>query len=57
MFEVTHDISPIYITEMFKIKGRNHEDAMTLISDSNKNFKTLRPKLNIFKTACLIRVL
>ena len=51
MFKVTHGISPIYITEMFQIKGCNHEDTMTLRSDSNKNFKTPRPKLNIFKNS------
>ena len=43
MFKVTQGISPIYITEMFPIKGCNNEDTMTLRSDSNKKFKT--PKL------------
>ena len=49
MFKVFHGISPSYILEMFQIKGCNHEDTMPLRSDSNKNFKTPRPKLNIFK--------
>ena len=44
MFKVTHGISPIYITE-FQIKGYNSENTMTLRSDSNKNFKTPKPKL------------
>ena len=57
MFKVTQDISPIYITEMFQIKGCNSEDTMTLRSDSNKKFKTPKPKLNMFKTAYLIQVL
>ena len=49
MFKVTHGISPIYITNIFQIKGCNHEGTMTLRSDLNKNFKTPMPKLNIFK--------
>ena len=39
MFKVTQSILPIYITEMFKIKGCNREDTMTLRSDSNENLK------------------
>ena len=38
MFKVTQCISPIYITEMFQIKGCNSEDTVTLRSDSNKKF-------------------
>ena len=57
MYKVTQGISPIYITEMFQIKGCNNEDTMTLRSDSNKNFKTPKPKSNMFKTAYLIQVL
>ena len=49
MFKVTHGISPVYITEMFQIKGCNQDDTLTLRSDSIKNFKTPKPKLNIFK--------
>ena len=49
MFKVTEGISPIYITETFKIKECNSEDTMTLRLDSNKNFKTPKPKLNMFK--------
>ena len=37
MFKVTKGISPIYITEMFQIKGCNGEDTITLRSDSKKN--------------------
>ena len=44
MFEVTQGISPIYITEMFQIKVCNNEDTMTLRPDSNKKFKTPKPK-------------
>ena len=51
MFKVTQGISSIYITEMFQIKGCNNEDTMTLRSDSNKNFKTPKPKLNMFKNS------
>ena len=51
MFKVTQGISPIYITEMFQTKGYNNEDTMTLRSDSNKNFKTPKPKLNMFKNS------
>ena len=51
MFKVTQDISPIYITEMFQNKGRYSEDTMTLRSDSNKEFKTPKPKLNMFKNS------
>ena len=51
MFKVTQGISPIYITEMFQIKGCNNEDTMTLRSDSNKKFKTPKPKLNMFKNS------
>ena len=49
MFKVTHGLSPIYITEMFQIKSSTNDDTMTLRSDSNKNFKTPKPKLNMFK--------
>ena len=49
MFKVTQDISPIYITEMFQIKGCNNGDTMTLRSDSNERFKTPKPKLNMLK--------
>ena len=51
MFKVTQGISPIYIAEMFQIKGCNNEDTMTLRSDSNKNFKTPKPKLNMSKNS------
>ena len=51
MFKVTHGLSPIYITEMFQIKGSTNDDTMTLRSDSNKNFKTPKPKLNMFKNS------
>ena len=51
MFKVTHGISPIYITEMFQIKCCNYEDTISLRSDSTKNFKTPRPRLNIFKNS------
>ena len=51
MFKVTQGNSPIYITEMFQIKGCNNEDTMTLRSDSNTNFKTPKPKLNMFKNS------
>ena len=51
MFKVTHGLSPIYITEMFQIKGSTNDDTMTLCSDSNKNFKTPKPKLNMFKNS------
>ena len=36
MFKVTQGISPIYIMEMFQIKGCKREETMTLGSDSNK---------------------
>ena len=55
MFMVTHGLSPIYIAEMFQIKSSTNDDTMTLRSDSNKNFKTSKPKLNMFKTVYLIR--
>ena len=51
MFNATQGISTIYITEMFQIKGCNSEDTMTFCSDSNKNFKTPKPKLNMFKNS------
>ena len=51
IFKVTQGISPIYVTEMFQIKGCYSEDAMTLRSDSSKNFKTPKPKLNMFKNS------
>ena len=38
MFKVTHGLSPIYITEMFQIKGNTNDDTMTLRSDSNKKY-------------------
>ena len=31
MFKVKHDISLIYITEMFQIKGCNSENTITLV--------------------------
>ena len=51
MFKVTQGISPIYITELFQIKRCNVEDTMTRRSDSNRNFKTPKPKLNMFKNS------
>ena len=48
MFKVTHGFSPIYITEMFQIKNSNNNETMTLCSDSNKTFRTPKPKLNMF---------
>ena len=51
MFKVTHGLSPIYITEMFQIKDSNNNETMTLRSDSNKNFRTPKPKLNMFKNS------
>ena len=56
-FKVTQGISPIYITDMFQIKVCNSEDTITLRSESNKKFKTSKPKLKILKTAYLIWVL
>ena len=44
MFKVTQGILPIYITEMFEIKGCNNEDTMTLRSDQTRNLK--RQNLN-----------
>ena len=38
-FKVTRGISPVYIAEMFQIKGCNSEDTMTLWSDSDKILK------------------
>ena len=49
MFKVTQGIPLIYLSEMFQIKESDSEDTMTLRSDSNKNFKTPKPKLNMFK--------
>ena len=40
IYNVTQGISPIYIAEMYQIKGCNSEDTMTLRSDSNKQQKT-----------------
>ena len=57
MFKVTQGNSPIYIPEMFQIKGCNNEDTMTLRSDSNKKFKTPKPKLKMLKIAYLIQAL
>ena len=51
MFKVTQGISPIYIMEMFQIKGCNSEDKMTLLSDSKKYFKTPKHDLNIFENS------
>ena len=51
MFKVTHGLSPIYITEMFQIKDSNNNETMTLRSDSNKKFRTPKPKLNMFKNS------
>ena len=51
MFKVTHGLSPIYITAMFQIKDSNNNETMTLRSDSNKNFRTPKPKLNMFKNS------
>ena len=51
MFKVTHGLSPIYITEMFQIKDSNNNETMTLRSDSNKNFSTPKPKLNMLKNS------
>ena len=51
MFKVTQGISPIYIMEMFQIKRCDIEDTMTMRSDSNKTFKTPKPKLNMFKNS------
>ena len=39
MFKVPQCISPIYIAEMFQIKGCDSEETMTLRSDSNENLK------------------
>ena len=36
---------------MFQIKGCNNEDTMTLRSDSNKNFKTPKPKFMLESVA------
>ena len=51
MFKLTQGVSPVYITEMFPIKGCNSEDTMTLRSDSSKKFKTPKPKLNMLKNS------
>ena len=51
MFKVTHGLSPIYITEMFQIKDSKNNETMTLRSDSNKIFRTPKPKLNMFKNS------
>ena len=41
----------LYITKMFRTKGCNNEDTTTLRSDSIKNFKTPKPKLNMFENS------
>ena len=45
MYKVATNISPVYLTEMFQLRGSNNDETMTLRSDSNKNFKIPRPKL------------
>ena len=49
MYKAVTNIFPIYLTEMFQLKGSNNDETMTLRSDSNKNFTIPRPKLNMFK--------
>ena len=51
MYKVATNISPIYLTEMFQLRGNNNDETMTLRSDSNKKFKIPRPKLNMFKNS------
>ena len=51
MYKVVSNISAIYLTEMFQLRGSNNDETMTLRSDSNKNFKIPRPKLNLFKNS------
>ena len=40
MVKVTQGISPIYITEMFQIKGCNSEDLMTALRFKQKFLNT-----------------
>ena len=54
MYKVATNISPIYLTEMFQLRGCITDETMTLRSDSNKKFKILRPKLNMFKNSFII---
>ena len=35
MYKVSTNISPIYLTEMFQLRGSNNDETMTLRSDSN----------------------
>ena len=51
MYKVATNISQIYLTEMFQLRGSNNDETMALRSDSNKHFKIPRPKLNMFKNS------
>ena len=51
MYEIATNISPVYLTEMFQLRSSNNDETTTQRSDSNKNFKIPRPKLNMFKNS------
>ena len=51
MNKVATNISPIFLTEIFIFRGSNNDETMTLRSESKKNSKIPRPKLNMFKNS------
>ena len=51
MYKVANNIFPIYLTQMLQLRGSNNDETMALRSDSNKNLKIPRPKLNMFKNS------
>ena len=57
MYKIANDTAPIYLTDLFQLRGNesnlNHSQ-LYLRSTSNKNFLLPKPKISLFKNSLSI---
>ena len=57
MYKIANNAAPVYLTDLFQFRSNESNvnySQLNLRSTSNGNYLILRPKINLFKTVCLI---
>ena len=60
MYKIANNAAPVYLTDLFQFRSNESNvnySQLNLRSTSNGNYLIPRPKINLFKTVCLIPVL
>ena len=60
MYKIANNAAPIYLTDLFQLRSNESNvnySQLNLRSTSNGNYLIPRPKINLFKTVCLIPLL